>query len=356
MGVEFQDHSADTTIRISGYKIEDNTFDILGVSSFGFGISLSGYMTSGSVVRNEFKNCEIGVEMIGCSETDVSYNKFRGGCAKAISASGSRVMTNNKITYNTDTTSTESQYFWMQDGLLSQGNSWNTQINMRDTINSKFISEKVHTTQSSALFIEGDSSNNEFIDCLLSNINASNNSTLRTNGAGCFNNHLTNCVVEKGSGGVYSDTINGGEVITSKLSTPPNSLFPEPQRQGNKLSHGLVKRDSGGLGYTELFVDIGATQTQWRPAIIKVRCCAMTNNNSDYGHFEATLWIKHRGYPDILIEAEINGTPLNLTLSTTFDANRTIAIRATSGTSTSTNHYQVWDCEVVAEQYDTLIY
>lgn len=100
MGVEFENHTDPiyTNYRYTNVKINNNTFDNLGLKKYGMGVSLSGYGNNVDITNNTFNNCRFcAIENVGCSDSSFINNKIMlddGIAGTIFSISGLRPMKN----------------------------------------------------------------------------------------------------------------------------------------------------------------------------------------------------------------------------------------------------------------------
>lgn len=93
MGIELQNH-AGKVFRFDGVNISGCKFDGLTTNQLGYAVSLSGYGRNVTVSNNQFRSCNIGVELVGFSYVQILQNTFANIYKGSIVASNSRHMNN----------------------------------------------------------------------------------------------------------------------------------------------------------------------------------------------------------------------------------------------------------------------
>jgi hypothetical protein len=185
MGIEFVNHQElplDIVYRFRGIVVDRCVFTNIGSKIYGMGVSLSGYGMNCAITNNIFDNVQLCIEIIGCSNTTIAYNKFRNFPAVVpatpndnssplrMTGVEGRIMYNNYIVGNIcETPAKASTMVWLQRNSIMANNYWNhvqstpsnydgSRFDMRNnqglwSFNDKFVSQ-----DDIAVFLQDESS------------------------------------------------------------------------------------------------------------------------------------------------------------------------------------------------------
>lgn len=351
MGVEVQNHNySPNEVRYRAICFDKCLFKDLGtLGGYGYSISLSGLGESCIVSNNVFDNVKLGLELVGASDTTVAFNKFSafvsGG--SAFSFTGSFTMYRNRLIGNTmEASNAASIKIWTQTDLVLQGNYLQSAgyVYFRDVTNVRASDEQYETTGAYAVFIEGTSYNNRFVNCSFSNAgSASNNSCFRTYGASVTDTQLLGCSITQGTGGVPYDGNNSAEPPVIYYCDINSILLSTPIRAGYSYKTGIYDTVSGSISTRTINF---STSSSWRPAIVSVRVRSLRNDNNGSGYTENRLYIGQQGSTNIqVVSNQVIGTATGLTI-TTSTSGTILTITCTHASISGPNFYFIWDLEV----------
>lgn len=229
MGIEITNHNdAQPAVRYSHIEVTKCQFTNLGgLTSYGQGVSLSGYGNDNNISNNIFNNTKFcGIELVGPSNTVVAYNSFTNEASyDAIQMTGSRVMTANKVHHNKCLDQCQYVKIWTNDQISVHDNTWllSGYFYLRSTTNSTFDMEHIDSTGNMAFYLEGTSTNNTIANSTLSTANSANNFAVirnyNTSSSPTFATVVRNCTLMKPSGGGYADGQNGADTPAEYFNT-----------------------------------------------------------------------------------------------------------------------------------------
>lgn len=215
MGVEFQNHNfLDPQIRYRNIKVQESSFINVGKNSYGMGVSLSGMGADFIAKQNIFSGyTHAGIEIVGCSNNEITENHFAGGTGGGIIMSGRFEMVNTKIFNNYSSTVDDGNFLFSNvEGISFRGNHFRTKgyFKFRNAQEVQFMEGNLESSGNYCVYLEN-CKNFLFINSSLDNSLSLNNfSVIRTFGDS-FAINLSSSVLKKGLGGVYYDGIFGAE-------------------------------------------------------------------------------------------------------------------------------------------------
>jgi parallel beta-helix repeat protein len=357
MGIEWQNHVYDGAVRYRSVTIERCTFKDIGVGiGYGFAISLSGLGENCTILNNTFDNIRLGIELVGANDTTAAFNKFRSFAAGGKPFSfGSAFLTmyRNRIIGNTmEAAATGDTYIWQQQDLVMHGNYWhqnNSEVIFRDVVRARISDDQYDTSGVNAVFIEGTSADNQFVNCRISNQRATSSfSAFRTFGATVTDTWLIGCYIRQGTGGVLYDAQSGAQlprVYLSKQGTGPTFLN-DIIRQGLSYKTAIRKTAGSGVSATSITIDFGASSS-WIPAHVSLRVNTVKNDSSGAAWAENRIFIRHLTGIVIVANNQVIGTASNLTVTTSATGN-VLTITCTHATTSGPELYFMWDVEVAS--------
>lgn len=352
MGVEVQNHTVDGISRYKDIKIKDCTFKNIGASTDnGMAISLSGKGEGCDIDSNTFDECKtIGVEIVGASKSTISNNKFKGFTApyNPISITGNTVMDGLIIKDNQEleTGAGTTNIFSVKNAKI-KGN-----ILRSNFLYLKDVNDSIITTNSTlsdavyALYVEGASINNKFID---NNFDTSdsivNQATVRLYGVGVTGNEFNGNTIKGGITGFPVDELlgaTGNKFASNKI----NGVIKDGY--GNTLASeklSTVKPIISG-STSSVTINFGAGNA-WVPFIVKVICSSISAGQGVYGGFEKHILSSAiSGVNAVNINNQDIMPALNGTVTITYgDNTMEITFASTNGAGPNLNH--VWDVEVI---------
>ena len=225
MGVEVQNHTADTTERYFNIVIINNTFKSLGTAStYGMAVSLTGYGLGALVAGNSIADTkDVGLENVGCSNAIWDANRFStmANSQAAFSFTGARVMRGNRVTNNVmDTACAVGINFKNMVRPVITGNTFlcDTFITMDGVSEGTFANNKVITSGNYALtltILVGPNIDNKIIGNLLDNsASGANYTVINVDGATSERNDIAFNDLNKGTGGFYIVYANSAQIGT----------------------------------------------------------------------------------------------------------------------------------------------
>jgi hypothetical protein len=168
MGIEFVNHQnlpLETVYRFEGIVVDRCVFTNIGSKLWGMGVSLSGYGKNCAITNNIFDNVQLCIEIVGCSNTTIAYNKFRNFPAVVpgtpndnasplrMTGTEGRIMYNNYIVGNVcETPAKASTMVWLQRNSIMANNYWNHV----STVANNFESSRFDTRNNQGLWIFND--------------------------------------------------------------------------------------------------------------------------------------------------------------------------------------------------------
>lgn len=352
MGVEFQNHAADTVSRFFNVNIQDCTFKNIGLSVNGMGVSLSGYGRGCNVSNNTFDNCRnIAIEGVGVSNSTFSNNKFKGfGTYKyaPFSFTGSLPMVGNVFTGNEEAEDAGSSGVkWIirnsTNIVISENVTKSGDIELTDVNKSAIVSNRIVSRNGYAIYLEGTSSKNRISYNYADNTLASSPfSVIRMYGASVTKNDITENVIEYVGGTLYDEA-----------SGATNNRFDSNRFNGNvecyyssfSQKQRLLPSKTAAGQTTTVVVNWGSDGS-WRTRHVRLAVTTFTTGSAGFGTAvrELILGVNSGASSTTLASATViadTGGALTITHgagTTTF-----------SFTTTSTSGCQhFWDIDVTA--------
>jgi hypothetical protein len=227
------------------------------------------------------------------------------------------------------------------------GNFWgidesSAYVHLRDVVRLRASNEQYDTEGTYAVFIEGTSNDNRFVNSRFSNSrSAANNSTFRTYSAGTTNTTLLGCSLHKGTGGEYYDAISSAELTNVYYSQLDTSFTSDLVRSGTSWKKGFYK--TAAAYTTTITVTLPGTSS-WMPAMVSLRVKSIKSNTDGIGYTENRLYLRHLSTTNVVVVSnQVIGTASNLVITTGTSGN-TLTITCTNGSHTGVDF--IWDVEV----------
>lgn len=355
MGIEFQNHAADTVQRYKNVTIENSYFNNIGtIGGYGYSISLSGYGSSCHISNNIFSAVVLGVELVGSSNTTIAFNKFVSfnATGTSLSFTGARPMNSNRIIGNIMQSPALSDIrIRNQNDLAMQGNYFNTgayATSFLNTNRSRICNEQYVANGSNVVIIEPTSTDNQFTNCRFSNqTSVSNFSVFRCYGTGVTDTWLIGCYLYQGTGGTLYDNVAGAiapKVYISKKNAAAE-LLSDPLRNGYNYTTALNLVAGAGISTTAVTIDFGASGS-WQPSIVSLKIKTNTNSGGGDGYTENRIYLRSITSPGCVINNnQVIGTPSNLTV-TTLVSGTSVTFTCTHATTTGPSLNFMWDISV----------
>ena len=363
MGVEFQNHVADTVVRYKNVTIENSYFNNIGtIGGYGYSISLSGYGSNCHISNNIFSAVVLGVELVGASNTTIAFNKFVSFNATGTSFSftGALPMNSNRIIGNIMQAPALSNIrIRNQNDLAMQSNYFDSGAYATYFVGinkSRISNEQYIASGSNVVIIEPTSTDNQFINCRFSNqTSASNFSVFRCYGTGVTDTWLIGCYLYPGTGGTLYDGVAGAiapKVYISKKNAAAEFLS-DPVRNGFNYTTALNLVAGVGINTTSVTIDFG-TSGSWQPAIVSLKIKTNTNSGGGDGYTENRIYLRSITSPGCVINNnQVIGTPSNLTV-TTLVSGTSVVFTCTHATTTGPSLNFMWDISVDSINFPTI--
>lgn len=182
MGIEFVNHREPPHLilyRYRGIVVDKCTFKNIGLFENGMGLSLSGYGMNCIITNNTFDNVQLCIEIVGCSNTTIAYNKFRNfpmlnggsivnGTPLRMTGVEGRLMYNNVIIGNIcQDNANSSTMIWLQRNCICAHNYWKhnvsssfdtSRFDTRNNQNIWFYNDIYETGDNSVFYLQDESS------------------------------------------------------------------------------------------------------------------------------------------------------------------------------------------------------
>lgn len=336
MGFEIINHDNGSSYNASNVTIRDNIFrgcDYIACS-------VSGAVDNVTVSGNKFISSgttNYAVEMVGPRAMVVDGNVFSGDYTQMISSSGGTITNgeNNVISNNTCNGECGGKIFLKNfgSGVIS-GNFFHIdeylELSGTDTSNCHIVGNRIEAGGNYAIICDNSPDHYIADNHLDNSSSASNFAVVRAINASSTGIILKNNVLQKGTGGGYTDEVSSGSFELIRGNIEANSVTDNVLPARTSVYRGAVTPSGTTATATITF----NSDSSWRPAFVTVSAACVQTGSAGGGAAQSVFGVRHVSSASaVQISKSDVHTDTDLVLSTSYGTGTcTITATVASGT------------------------
>lgn len=353
MGIEFQNHVADTVDRYFGIQITGLRAKNTGLKvGFGMGISMSGYGSGCLIDDCEYDNMRnIGLEVVGMRNSLVNNQRFKGFGTYAYAPmqfTGTRLHENNTITNCKELEPGAGRTLLrLLKGCTVDGlNKKSAYVEFLHVVDCDIKNINSDSADTFAGYMGGNSYDNRLSETRWDNSRgvAANQACFRFDGAGVTNNIMTESSAIKPPGGATLSQDNGAvgnRVLRTRVDGRYFEVYYDPDNQRRATGAANVVAAVGGI--SKLVLNFGAPAS-WTQYMLKFSVYAMNADSTGRAVAERKLAVRFQGVMNPVISASgtiIADTSCTITYQMSAGVLKIVCTQAQGAISTHRWSYEV---------------
>lgn len=284
LGIEFQNHNADTVKRMDNLIVRDCIIDGTGLSgaTYGMGISFSGYLGACQAIGNTIRDCgAMDIEFAG-GETIAMLDNIHENPVRPFGISGSSYTKKEAVIEGNSCVGYATTITYLRDveKVRMAGNSYRLDKHLEVYDVEYFSDESVWRTKGNYAIYMGLSVDEARFAGYYDTVDSTTNfATLRLDGTSIGQAVLSGVINHGASGSAY-DSINSAP---SLIRTQGSIVDGVVAYTASETFHGGITKDFFSTDNTSATITFTNTATSWQPISLEVAVHINQSSGADMG-------------------------------------------------------------------------